>query len=104
METDAGDIPNIKMTKFVERDGQAILGGRLLAWTVELYPDTEHKLAGYMQGPCLSIMAQLDSMIYTTENVRYMKMLQIAGEKWESYWKNIIDENNSGGCELSGAL
>lgn len=103
MITDYGDVPSIKITEFIERDGQVMAGSSMVAWTVGLHPDPNHRLSKYLNGKCLHVMAQLDLRIYTTENVRYMKMLQIAEENWKSYWKSIID-NNSNKFELGGAL
>lgn len=103
METDAGDIPDIKMTNFIERDGRVMADGRTVSWSVKVYPDPDHKLSKYLNGDSLHVMAQLDLAIYTTENVRYMKMLQIVEQRWIQYWQEIIIYNKNT-FELGGAL
>lgn len=104
METNDGSIPSIVMTKFVERDGTMTYGSPLRSWTVELYPDPHHRLSRYIDGQCLSCLMMIDIRIYTTENVRYMKALQLAEAKWIEHWKLILDDLSKDNFILGGSL
>ena len=104
MATNDGSIPDIVVTKIIERDGVLVHGSQYRSWSLELYPDPGHSLSKYLGGKALNTTFTLDISIYTTENVRYMKALQTAEKLWTEYWMILIQDLDKDNFILGGSL